>query len=421
MEESDDPWILPSAIPFENWKSRDLEECIYWLMDSLGAKDLEWRVGGSGEGAADGGRDLEAWFYRPSIDGDMEGQRWWIECKGRKGTLESDAVKTACINADAQGDLEYLVVATNTGFSNPTRDWVKEWQVKHPRPIVKLWDRSSLERMLSKHPNAVFRLFSEALSISGHLEVIREGFWNRFTLATPKMLSDFWAKREELDIGAMERTALIVSEFASGRIDQRPWGAACSPHEKAEALATVMANLPYLLVRAMRSGIDQEPLIRGIAYLILASLLSISGKELAALIKSQLTGTDGEPLPDAVVKVLMDPVLNTLIGELGDVCSSDCARFTLNEPRFFSERKNEIEDYWWRLRPEGQASSEEDERYLRIEATDQPCKVGFKVDKQNSCPLFDDQIPNSDLERLLSVAEEVAKFRLAELTSKSSE
>lgn len=39
-------WVLPSAIPFEHLKGHDLEECVYWLMDSLGAKDLEWRVGG---------------------------------------------------------------------------------------------------------------------------------------------------------------------------------------------------------------------------------------------------------------------------------------------------------------------------------------------------------------------------------------
>lgn len=107
-------------------------------MDAMGAKDLEWRLGGTGGGAGDSGRHLEAQFYAPGADGELESQKWWIECKGRKGTVEPDEVKSAVNNALAKEGLDYPVVATNTQFSNPTRDWVKEWQRKHPRPKVKL-------------------------------------------------------------------------------------------------------------------------------------------------------------------------------------------------------------------------------------------------------------------------------------------
>ncbi len=61
-DESDKQWVLPASIPFADLKRRDLEECIYWLFDAMGAKDLEWRTGGSGDGAPDGSRDLEATF-----------------------------------------------------------------------------------------------------------------------------------------------------------------------------------------------------------------------------------------------------------------------------------------------------------------------------------------------------------------------
>jgi hypothetical protein len=61
-------WVLPPAIPFANLKRQDLEECVFWLMDAMGAKDLEWRLGGTGGGASDGGRDLEAQFYAPGAD-----------------------------------------------------------------------------------------------------------------------------------------------------------------------------------------------------------------------------------------------------------------------------------------------------------------------------------------------------------------
>src|SRR5712675_1141833 len=96
---TDKEWVLPASIPFANLKRRDLEECVYWLLDAMGAKDLEWRTGGTGGGAADGGRDLEARFYFPAADGELEAQKWWIECKGRSSTVEPDAVKAAVNNA----------------------------------------------------------------------------------------------------------------------------------------------------------------------------------------------------------------------------------------------------------------------------------------------------------------------------------
>ena len=51
--------VLPSEIPWLDLTGRDLEECLYWLLHGLGGRDLEWRLGGSGGGATDGGRDLE--------------------------------------------------------------------------------------------------------------------------------------------------------------------------------------------------------------------------------------------------------------------------------------------------------------------------------------------------------------------------
>jgi len=74
-ESPNSTWVLPTHIPFSSLTKRELEECVYWLLDAMGAKDLEWREGGSGNGAADGGRDLEATFHMPTPDGQMEPQR----------------------------------------------------------------------------------------------------------------------------------------------------------------------------------------------------------------------------------------------------------------------------------------------------------------------------------------------------------
>lgn len=102
-ENSDHEWILRASIPFTELKGKDLEASVYWLLDAMGAKDLEWRIGGTGGGTADGGRDLEAHFFEAADDGELRQQRWWIECKGTTGTVESHEVKAAVNNALAYG------------------------------------------------------------------------------------------------------------------------------------------------------------------------------------------------------------------------------------------------------------------------------------------------------------------------------
>jgi hypothetical protein len=57
--------ILPSEIPWGEIKGSNLEELLYWLFDSMGAKDLEWRIAGKGTGASDQGRDLERRLMAP--------------------------------------------------------------------------------------------------------------------------------------------------------------------------------------------------------------------------------------------------------------------------------------------------------------------------------------------------------------------
>ena len=89
--------VLPSEIPWRELRAKELEECVYWLADSMGAKDLEWRVGGTGAGAADQGRDLECVFYVADPAGGIFPEKWWIEVKGRNKTVEPKAVRDAVL------------------------------------------------------------------------------------------------------------------------------------------------------------------------------------------------------------------------------------------------------------------------------------------------------------------------------------
>lgn len=277
-------WILPAQIPFSELKSKDLEECVYWLLDAMGAKDLEWRTGGSGSGAPDGGRDLEATFYSSGADGELEAQKWWIECKGRSSTVDPYEVKSAANNSLTMANLDCLVIVTNTQFSNPTRDWIKGWQSSHPKPRVKLWDHSQLERFLSRHPDVVLRLFSDALSTDGRLKAMESRFWNKLEFVSPKTLADLWKDRHELKFTPSGMFALIANEIANGSLAKRAWAASITPLSIAEVLTMSLYNATYLAVRSFKAGVDQQIIFKSFAYLLLAALDQFPAEKVTCLV-----------------------------------------------------------------------------------------------------------------------------------------
>jgi hypothetical protein len=410
-------WVLPASIPFAELKRRDLEECVYWLLDAMGAKDLEWRTGGSGSGAADGGRDLEAHFYAPGADGEIESQKWWIECKGRKGTVEPDEVKSAVNNALAIDGLDYVVVATNTQFSNPTRDWVKTWQATHPCPKVKLWDHAQLERYLSRHPDVVLRLFSEALSPEGRFQAIESRFWNKIEFVSSTALADLWGRRETLQLTAMGLFAAVVNEFANGNIAHRPWGAILSVKSLLQVLQIGLVNVSYLMMRGSKGGIDQKPICRAFAYLILIALDLLPAENVTRLINDSIFRDKREQMPEEVQEFLLMPIADQLLSEMQDVCSSDCRRVSVLDRNTLTEDKDEVSEYWLRLEPDGIEEPNE-RQILRFEKLDAPCVVGFPVDKDNHCPLFGVQPSVKNVSELLTIIKRVGAFRKGQAAEK---
>lgn len=415
-------WILPASIPFEELKGRDLEECVYWLMDAMGAKDLEWRIGGTGGGASDGGRDLEAHFFTPGNDSEVSEQKWWVECKGRKGTVERSEVQEAVKNSLAYEGVDCLVIATNTQFSNPTIDWVKEWQKRFPKPTVFLWDKVHLERYLSRHPEVVLRLFSEALSIDGRLQALESKFWNKLEFMTPTSLSDLWKERKDLSVTHMGLFALIANEFANGDIVLRPWGARFDARSVIESLSSGLQNVPYLMIRSAKAGIDQTILLRTFAYLIVLALETLPSDVLASIIEESLT-RDGEvEFPDNVYAFLLGPIIDQLLSEMQDVCSENCLRMSCARHRSVTKDNDEIENYWLRFESQGQeVNKDEDLRYLLLERQDAPCVVGFKVDKENGCPLFAFEPTTKNTDDLLDIIKQVAAFRKEEASEKRAQ
>ncbi|MBI3729323.1 MAG: restriction endonuclease [Burkholderiales bacterium] len=414
---TDEPiWIVPASIPFDELKAKDLEECVYWLLDAMGAQDVEWRVGGSGGGAADGGRDLEAKILVPADEGELAPQNWWFECKGRARTVEPEAVRNAAHIAHGYSYVDVVVVVTNARFSNPTIEWVKSWNVSHVKPKIKLWDRSHLERLISRQPSVALRLFAESLSIFGRLEVMRSRFWNRVEYAPVKVLEDIWEHRHNLEIDEMARFALIANEFANRSIEVRSWGTVATTLELMSTLETALANVPYLVFRVMRAGINQHPIFRSLTYLILLALQKVRLEKVARSIEIFLTERVSKVLPDRCVELILGPILNNLKEELTEVCVSDCSRVHMLHSCDKTSDGELVDKYWNRF--EAAPLQKVDERVFWLESNDAPCKVGFRVNEQLRCPLISLDTSATNLRETLGIAKHIFSARLTQVREK---
>ncbi|WP_095064605.1 restriction endonuclease [Pseudomonas sp. Irchel s3f19] len=407
---SDDPeWIIPSSIPFDELKGKDLEECVYWLLDAMGAQDIEWRIGGSGGGAADGGRDLEAKILVPSADGDLSPKTYWFECKGRSKTVESEVVKQAAFNALAF-DVDVVVVVTNSTFTNPTADWVKSWNCKYAMQ-VQLWDKTKLERLLSKQPRAVLRLFGQSLSLAGRLQALSSRFWNRFEYSPSSTLEVLWERQHEITIGPLERFALIANECATETLEQRPWAAAGSDADAVETLFIGLANVYYLFFRAMESGANQTPLFRALIYVVLQAGRDHQPSDIAKIFDVFLSEWNDRPMPEGVTKMVVEPFLQNLLVELQEICTPTCRRLHRARRAELTPDGKNMASYWYRFTPDG-APVPSDEPMLWLIETSRSCDIGYPVDEERNCPLIDTEPSISEIERILEAAQRVVAHRM---------
>jgi len=284
-----------------------------------------------------------------------------------------------------------VLIVTNSTFSNPTRDWVRDWQASHPTPRVRLWTRNELERLLAQHPSVVLRLFAEALSSEGLLHVARERFWQKLEFTHSNALMRFWQDRSTITLGALDRVALVINETAHGTLAERPWAANATDDQLVEALGVGMLNAPYLFLRAHQLGVDQAPIAAGLAHLIAVALSRLDAAELATHVVVWIGRHDQEiATPDSVVEAVLSPILGHLLTEIQDLCAADCTRVSIcSSNRVLSHDDNDVRDYWKRFTEGAAVQHEQDQRTLFIQRIDAPCAVGFKVGPERGCPLVD--------------------------------
>jgi hypothetical protein len=407
-------FVIPSEISWEHYIGQPLEELLYWLCDALGAKELQWRAGSVSGTSRDRGRDLEATFHIPMIDGDLEAQRWWVQAKGRSNTVPPQTVREAIVDVQAYVEVDVLVIATNSRFSNDTRDWVAEFQATHPRPVIRLWDSDALERMVVKHPSVVARVAPAALSLAGRLEVAASTFWDRQQLPTQGQLDGFWGEREDLRFSPNALVALVVGDAAAGRLVHHPWGAEAEEELLLGALVLALINVGQLFIRMERVGHNQEPLAAGVAHLVGCALVRISADVVVKFVSDPWSyAVDGPELQkedrEMLRHLLCGPVVARLFEYFGAACMEDCERMF---DELGPDGPLKPEHRFLELLPTSVPRDDItlDPRTLLIQKLDAPCRAGLELSDEHGCPFG--AVDDRPWEELFVELQTVLVFRL---------
>ncbi len=176
-------------------------------------------------------------------------------------------------------------------------------------------------------------------------------------------------------------------------------------------------NIIYLFMRSSRAGVEQTPIIATIAHLILMGLRYMEPDELANDIVVLIEHRDDKKVPEDVVEYLLGPILDSISSEMAEICSADCKRISTSDKISSLSRLNDgLESYWYRFQKDGKPRRIAPERYLILEANDVPCNVGFVLDAETSCPLYNMKPSRDNLAEFLTMIQQVLAFRLANFT-----
>jgi len=380
----------------------------------MGASSLTCRAGSARAGTAtDGGRDLEAIFDRPSPEGELDRQQWWIECKGRTETVERGAVQQAVLDASGRIDIDVLVVATNSRFSNPTRDWLADRARSSPRPAVKLWDRDKLDRLVRQYPTVAARVLPGVLPDIDRLRLLVARFYELGEEPTVLDREFFWERRMWL---AEQETTLLVHAIAMFLYAEglplprhRPWWRLLRVDDIPDAVITALIFLPSILGRELARPPELLRILAAAGRILIACLL-LSPEDAASLtLNPWKIVQDGEAIADDEAELrdwhadVLQPVLAFIRSDLLEACSKDCARMTADNPH---ETDSLSAKGYWSLLCEGVVP---EDGVIIIEDWDKRCTIDLDVSL--GCPLL---VSNHiGVEQLVRQLQAVLEFRQA--------
>ncbi|MDR3403938.1 MAG: restriction endonuclease [Chthoniobacter sp.] len=392
--------VLPTEIPWESIKGHALEECVFWLLEALGAKQIDWRVGGSGKGTADGGRDLECIFNIPQPSGEMLPQIWWVEAKGRGTTVSPSDVKESILTVSGKADVDVHLIVTNQQFSNPTKDWINAWKAAHRRPDIRIWEKHDLERLVSRNPIVAVRLFPKALTPEGKCEVMTTKFWDYMSFTDVPTLKLLWRARSGIAWSNRSLFAALARECATGDLAKRPWGSVIPLDRLAVIYLEALVNAFYLMFRADAAGVRFDPVLDALAHLLTHLIARFEPMAVARLTEGSFdTSENLSALPQEVRRAIIDPIVARVFHQAADACLGDCKRVSggRNEAN-----RDEPSGFWQRFRSPMEEEEEDkgadSSQDFYIEWGSGPCAAGLPLSGDYGCPMihFDNGRPLSE-------------------------
>lgn len=405
--------FIQEGLDFSEIDPVQFENLVFHLIDEMGFSNIQWRKGGEGNSATDGGRDLEATFWSVQPAASYE-HKYWFEVKHRTGQLEKSQVQNTVLNASGHGKTDNLVIVTNKTISNPTLDWIKEVQLKREAPSITVWQGHDLEILLRKNPRTLFRFLPTSLAFSGRCKVVESKFTNLMMLPSASELVELWEMRDSYYENPLLTLAVIISEVSYGDIINHPWGMDIDEQRLLSALATGMVNVYPFVFKCSSLNREQAPIIDGLSYLLQCLILRC-GSDVASKVvfEPEKLFELGYSLPANLTISRYEPVLVALFHDLAMYCSSkQCSKLHYKSP-------DDHPDYFSRFLKNEHKPVRKDS-FLVMNSNSTPCRIGL-VPTDKYCPLVENKstTPKSlqELKEQLEFAANVIKSRVDELLS----
>lgn len=122
------------------------ENFVYDCLRASGMANLVWRTPGS-----DGGRDIEGQVTTTDLVGVEKTEKWYIECKRVKNSIDWPTVWKKLSYADNQ-DTDVFLLATNSNPSPHCEEEISTWNSSNRRPAIRVWRGYSFEEIVATKP-----------------------------------------------------------------------------------------------------------------------------------------------------------------------------------------------------------------------------------------------------------------------------
>ncbi len=369
-----------------NWTLLDpekFEKLIYFLLDSIGMKNIIWRKGGPGVSATDGGRDLECEDHIIGPDGSVRTEKWWIEVKYRTNTLEKTKVQKTLINAHGFPDVDVIGIATNNVITNPTHDWIENFkQNKHQRFVI--WEGHHLEKIIKSDPSLMYSFFPSSLTLKGRFNIINTRFYSYLQLPSGTDLVDIWENKDKLEFTPKVILPIILAEATFGDLFERRWGLWFEKDLLLETFIRGLLNIIYLSHKCEDLGKDNFFIMKGMEYLLLSNLLNFKADVITENIDINIlrywfkNNQKKSENSYGLIQIILKPIISNTCYNLLEVCDQNylCKRLSLD-----SDIKNEYIKKFITNRINENGS------FLIIQNLKENCKFDLEI-PDSDCPLM---------------------------------